>query len=117
MIKEEDAVLLTDLYELTMCASYFDNKIKDIATFDLFIRQLPQNRSYFIAAGLEDALNYLKNLKFAKEHIEFLKSKNIFKSNFLDYLKNFKFTGDFFALPEGTIFFPNEPVLSITAPI
>src|SRR3989344_1307393 len=117
MADEKDFALLTDLYELTMCASYFDNKIKDIATFDLFIRQFPKNRSYFIAAGLEDALNYLKNLKFTKEHIEFLKSKNIFKSNFLDYLKNLKFTGDIFALPEGTVFFPNEPVLSITAQI
>ncbi|MBI2652366.1 nicotinate phosphoribosyltransferase [Candidatus Woesearchaeota archaeon] len=117
MINEQDFALLIDLYELTMCASYFDNKIDGTATFDLFIRKLPPNRSYFIAAGLEDALNYLKNLKFTKEHIQFLKSKNIFKSDFLDYLKNFKFTGDVFALPEGTIFFPNEPILSVTAPI
>lgn len=117
MLKEEDFALLTDLYELTMCASYFDNKINDIATFELFVRQLPPNRSYFIAAGLEDALNYLKNLKFTNEHINFLKSKNIFKDDFLDYLKNFKFTGDVSALPEGTVFFPNEPVITTTAPI
>lgn len=100
-----------------MCASYFGNKVKGIAAFDLFIRDLPQNRSYFIAAGLEDALNYLKNLKFNDEHIKFLKSKKIFKDGFLNYLKNFKFTGDVFALPEGTVFFPNEPILSVTAPI
>ncbi len=117
MVKEKDFALLTDLYELTMCASYFDNKINDIATFDLFIRDLPPNRSYFIAVGLEDVLSYLKNIKFKDEHIEFLKSKKIFKNDFLDYLKNFKFTGDVFALPEGTIFFPNEPILSVTAPI
>lgn len=117
MVDEKDFALLTDLYELTMCASYFDNKINDIATFDLFIRQLPENRSYFISAGLEDALNYLKNIKFNEEHITYLKSKKIFKDDFLDYLKNFKFTGDVFALPEGTIFFPNEPVLSLTASI
>ena len=117
MVKEEDFALLTDLYELTMCASYFDNKVNDVATFDLFIRQLPQNRSYFLAAGLEDALNYLKNLKFTNEHIEFLKSKKIFSENFLVYLKNFRFNGDIFALPEGTVFFTNEPIISVTAPI
>lgn len=117
MVDEKDFALLTDLYELTMCAAYFDNKVNDIATFDLLIRQLPENRSYFVAAGLEDALNYLKNLEFTDEHIEFLKSKNLFKKDFLEYLKNFRFTGDVFALPEGTLFFPKEPVLSITAPI
>lgn len=117
MIDEQDFVLLTDLYELTMCASYLDNKINDIATFDLFIRDFPQNRSYFIAAGLEDILLYLKNLKFNDEHIKFLKSKNIFRNDFLNYLKNFKFTGDVFALPEGTVFFLNEPIISVTAPI
>ncbi|MBI2657940.1 nicotinate phosphoribosyltransferase [Candidatus Woesearchaeota archaeon] len=117
MVNERDFALFTDLYELTMCASYFDNSINGIATFDLFIRQLPENRSYFIAAGMEDALNYLKKLKFTDDHIKFLKSKNIFKGDFLGYLKNFKFTGDVFAMPEGTVFFPNEPVLSVTAPI
>ena len=117
MVNEKDFALLTDLYELTMCASYFDNKINDIATFDLFIRQLPENRSYFIAAGLEDVLDYLKKLKFTDEHIEFLKSKKIFKNDFLKYLKKFKFSGDAYALPEGTVFFPNEPILSVTAPI
>ncbi len=117
MVNEKDFALLTDLYELTMCASYFDNKINDTATFDLFIRQLTENRSYFIAAGLEDALNYLKNIKLSDEHIKFLKSKKIFKNDFLDYLKKFKFSGDVYALPEGTVFFPNEPVISVTAPI
>ena len=117
MADEKDFALLTDLYELTMCASYFDNKIKDTATFDLFIRQLPKNRAYFIAAGLEDCLNYLKNLKFTDKHIKFLESKKIFKSDFLDYLKNFRFKGDVHALPEGTVFFPNEPIISVTAPI
>ena len=117
MVEEEDFALLTDLYELTMCASYFDNKIKDIATFDLFIRNFPKSRSYFVAAGLEDILNYLKNLKFKKEHIEFLKSKKLFKNEFLDYLKNFRFTGDVYAMPEGTVFFPSEPIISVTAPI
>ncbi|MBS3113553.1 nicotinate phosphoribosyltransferase [Candidatus Woesearchaeota archaeon] len=117
MVEEKDFALLTDLYELTMCASYFDNKINDIATFDLFIRQLPENRNYFIAAGLEDALNYLKRIRFTDEHIEYLKSKKIFKNDFLNYLNNFKFTGNVFALPEGTVFFPNEPIISITAPI
>lgn len=117
MTNAKDNVLLTDLYELTMCASYLDNRIAYTATFDLFIRQLPENRSYFISAGLEDALNYLKNLKFSSEDIEFLKSKTIFKRDFLKYLKNFSFRGNVFALPEGTVFFPNEPIIRVTAPI
>jgi nicotinate phosphoribosyltransferase len=116
-MQSRDNVLLTDLYELTMCASYFDNKIDTLATFDLFIRHFPRNRSYFIACGLKDILTYLENLKFSEEQIRFLKSKGIFKNDFLNYLRRLRFTGDVWAIPEGTVFFPNEPVLRITAPI
>ena len=117
MVNEHDLALFTDLYELTMCASYFDNNVHDVGTFELFVRDFPPNRSYFIAAGLEDALNYLENLKFNEAQIQFLKSKRLFKDAFLEYLRDFEFTGDVFAMTEGTVFFPNEPVLSVTAPL
>jgi nicotinate phosphoribosyltransferase len=115
-VDKDNMSLLTDLYELTMCASYFDNKRTEPATFDLFIRKLPPNRSYYMAAGLEQALLYLKNIKFSAEQIDFLKEKG-FKQDFLDYLREFKFTGEVWAVPEGTIIFPNEPLIRITAPI
>jgi nicotinate phosphoribosyltransferase len=115
-VDEENMSMLTDLYELTMCASYFDNKKFNLATFDLFIRRLPSNRSYFLFAGLEHVLLYLEKLRFNEEHIDFLKKQG-FKDDFLDYLRNFKFTGEVWAIPEGTIVFPNEPLIRVTAPI
>jgi nicotinate phosphoribosyltransferase len=115
-LKEENMSLFTDFYELTMCASYFDNKNFEPATFDLFIRRLPENRSYFLFAGLEDALHYLESIKFREKHLAFLKTQG-FKEDFLDYLRNFRFTGDVCAVPEGTVTFPNEPLIRVTAPI
>jgi nicotinate phosphoribosyltransferase len=115
-LKEENMSLLTDFYELTMCAAYFDNKNFETATFDLFIRRLPENRSYFLFAGLEEALGYLQSIKFTEAHIAYLKTQG-FKEDFLDYLRNFKFTGEVWAMPEGTVAFPNEPLIRITAPI
>ena len=112
----ENMVLFTDYYELTMCASYFDNKKFEQATFDLFIRKLPENRSYLVSAGLEQVLQYLQNIEFAKKHVAYLKKQG-FKQDFLDYLENFKFTGEVWAVPEGTLIFPNEPMVRITAPI
>ncbi len=108
--------LLTDFYELTMCASYFDNKRNGPATFDLFIRKLPPNRSYYIFAGLEQALLYLKNLRFNTEQIDYLRERG-FKEDFLNYLRGFKFSGEVWAVPEGTIVFPDEPLIRVTAPI
>lgn len=108
--------LFTDLYELTMCASYFDNKDFEQATFDLFIRRLPENRSYFLFAGLEECLLYLQNIKFNSKHLAYLRKQG-FKEDFLDYLSGFRFTGDVCAVPEGTLVFPNEPLIRITAPI
>jgi nicotinate phosphoribosyltransferase len=108
--------LFTDYYELTMCASYFDNKNFEPATFDLFIRRLPENRSYFLFAGLEDALQYMQNISFTQEHLVYLKKQG-FNDDFLDYLHTFHFTGDVWAVPEGTVAFPNEPLIRVTAPI
>jgi len=115
-VDEENMSMLTDLYELTMCASYFDNGKFEPATFDLFIRKLPPNRSYFLFAGLEQALLFLEKARFNDEHISFLKKQG-FKKDFLNYLRNFKFTGDVWAVPEGTVIFPEEPVIRVTAPI
>jgi len=115
-LKPENMSLFTDFYELTMCASYFDNKNFEQATFDLFIRRLPENRSYFLFAGLEEALQYLENIKFTAEHLAYLKKQG-FNQDFLDYLGDFKFTGDVWAVPEGTVTFPNEPLIRVTAPI
>ena len=108
--------LFTDFYELTMCASYFDNKNFEPATFDLFIRRLPENRSYILFAGLEQCLQYLQNIKFTEDHLAYLE-KQSFNNDFLDYLRGFKFTGDVWAIPEGSLAFPNEPLLRVTAPI
>jgi nicotinate phosphoribosyltransferase len=113
---EQNMSMFTDLYELTMCASYFDNKNFEPATFDLFIRRLPENRSYLLFAGLEQVLLYLKSVKFTEEHLAYLKNQG-FNSRFLDYLRNFKFTGDVWAVPEGTVAFPCEPLIRVTAPI
>jgi nicotinate phosphoribosyltransferase len=115
-LKERNMSLFTDFYELTMCASYFDNKNFEPATFDLFIRRLPENRSYFLFAGLEQALQYLQSIKFTEEHLAYLKKQG-FNEDFLDYLRGFRFTGDVCAVPEGTVTFPNEPLIRVTAPI
>jgi len=109
--------LLVDLYELTMAQCYLHYKRNTLATFDLFVRELPPNRSYLVAAGLEDVLNYIRTLRFSGEDIRYLKSKKLFSDNFLKYLTNFRFRGDIWAMPEGTIFFANEPVMRVTASI
>ena len=115
-LKEGNMSLFTDFYELTMCASYFDNKNFEPATFDLFIRRLPENRSYFLFAGLEDALNYLQSIKFTEEQLGYLKKQG-FKWDFLECLRNFRFKGEVWAVPEGAVAFPNEPLIRVTAPI
>ena len=115
-VDEENMSMFTDLYELTMCASYFDNKRFEPATFDLFIRRLPPNRSYFLFAGLEQVLLFLAKVRFTEDHIDFLKRQG-FKNDFLDYLRGFKFTGEVWSIPEGTIAFPNESLIRVTAPI
>ena len=119
-LSESSLGIVTDLYQLTMAAGYFDNKIRDIATFELSVRQLPENRSYLIVAGIEQSLHYLAQMKFSDDTIKFLKDLPIFSHvsrNFFEYLKNFKFGGDIYAMPEGTIAFAEEPIMRITAPI
>jgi len=110
--------LVTDFYELTMSNGYFSNNMQNnIAYFDVFFRQIPDNGGYVICAGLEQVIDYIKNLKFDEEDINYLRSLNKFSDGFLDYLKSFKFTGDIWAIPEGTVVFPNEPLITIKAPI
>jgi nicotinate phosphoribosyltransferase len=113
--------LLTDLYELTMSAGYFEcGKAEEKATFEYTFRRLPPNRNYLLAAGLHQVVDYLLNFRFAEEEIEYLRGLAQFRNvsgGFFDYLRTLRFTGDLFAVPEGTPLFPNEPVLSIRAPI
>lgn len=119
-LSESSLGIVTDLYQLTMAAGYFDNKIRDIATFELSVRQLPENRSYLIVAGIEQSLHYLTQIKFSDDTIKFLKDLPIFSHvsrNFFEYLKKFKFGGDIYAMPEGTVAFAEEPIMRITAPI
>jgi nicotinate phosphoribosyltransferase len=112
--------LVTDLYELTMAAGYVQNRFGAHATFELFVRHLPHNRNYLVAAGLEQALYFLENVAFSPEEVSYIRALPVFRhvhSGFFDYLTRFGFTGDVWALPEGTIFFPSEPLLRVTAPI
>lgn len=112
--------LLTDLYELTMAAGYVQKRFQARATFELFIRNLPVRRNYLVAAGLEQALDFLENVRFSSEDVSYLRALPTFqtvRSDFFDYLSRFEFSGDVWALPEGTIFFPGEPMLRVTAPI
>lgn len=109
--------LLTDLYQLTMAACYFEQGMAAEATFSLFIRKYPADRGYFVAAGLAEALNYLENLRFAEEDLAYLESTGLFQTSFLDYLKQVRFTGEVHALPEGSIFFKDEPILEVSGPI
>lgn len=117
ILQRYDPVLATDLYELTMAASYFREGKKGIATFSLHIRDYPPNRAYFVAAGLASFLEILDNFRFSEEAIDYLRSLGKFDNDFLDYLKSFRFTGSVRALPEGTIFFAQEPLVEIRAPI
>lgn len=108
--------LLVDLYELTMAQCYFREEKNEPATFDLFVRALPSNRSFLLSAGLETVLDYLESLRFSREAVDYLRSLKLFDQDFLDYLRRFRFTGNVRALPEGEVFFPGEPVLQVTAP-
>jgi nicotinate phosphoribosyltransferase len=109
--------LFTDLYELTMAAVYFNRRLFAEATFSLFIRDYPPGRKYFVAAGLQDVLNELESLRFSNDVLAFLRETGLFSSDFLSFLKKFRFTGSVLAMPEGSIFFANEPILEVTAPL
>ena len=109
--------MLCDFYELTMGNGYFENGFKDrICYFDVFFRQCPDGGGFAIAAGLEQIIDYIKNLHFAPEDIAYLRSRNLFSEGFLGYLADFRFTGDIWAVPEGTPIFPKEPIMVVRAP-
>ncbi len=113
-----DLTLLTDFYQLTMMQGYYKLDLKDkVVVFDLFYRSNPHGSSFSIAAGLRQAIEYIHDIKFTDEDIDYLRSQKIFKEDFLDYLKTFKFTGDIYAVPEGTVVFPNEPLVKVIAPL
>jgi len=112
--------LLTDLYELTMAAGYLETGFEARATFELFVRSLPPRRNYLVAAGLDQALDFLEGVRFSDEEIEYLRTLPVFSAiggNFFEYLSRFRFSGDVWAMPEGTVFFPDEPILRLTAPV
>ena len=110
--------LLTDLYELTMMQGYFENEdVNQTVIFDMFYRNNPEGNGYAICAGLEQLIDYVKNLHFTEDEIDYLKSLGIFKPAFLAYLRDFRFTGDIYAIPEGTVIFPREPMVKVIAPI
>lgn len=107
--------LLADLYQFTMLQSYLEQDMQETAVFELFIRKLPPGRNFMVAAGLEQALDFLEHLKFSPEELDWLAAR--FRPSVIGYLEQFRFSGDVHAMPEGTLFFPNEPILRITAPL
>lgn len=110
--------LVADFYEYTMANGYFNKNMEDrIAYFDVFFRKVPDEGGYAIVAGLEQIINYIRNLSFDEEDISYLRKQNKFSEEFLNYLENFRFTGDIWAIPEGTVVFPNEPLITVKAPI
>lgn len=111
------SALLTDLYQLNMIQAYLDHGETDTAVFELFVRRLPARRSFLVACGLGSALEFLEGLRFTSDEIEWLASTGRFDGRMLDYLASMRFTGDVHAMPEGTVFFPQEPILRVTAPL
>ena len=110
--------LIADFYEFTMCRGYFSSgKADKYAYFDLYLRRVPDGGGYAIAAGLEQVCRYIDSLSFDSDDIDFLRERGINDEEFLSYLSTFHFTGDIFAVPEGTVIFPNEPILTVRAPI
>jgi nicotinate phosphoribosyltransferase len=116
-LTERPSALLTDLYQINMVQAYLDRDETKTAVFELFFRTLPERRGFLMAAGLHQALDYLENLRFPAAEIDWLRSTGRFGKNLLDYLETFRFTGDVHAMPEGTVFFANEPILRVTAPL
>lgn len=110
--------LVADFYEYTMANGYFNKNMEDrVAYFDVFFRKVPDEGGYAIVAGLEQIINYIRNVSFDEEDISYLRKQNKFTEEFLNYLENFRFTGDIWAIPEGTVVFPNEPLITVKAPI
>jgi len=117
MIDISRSALLTDLYQLTMLQAYRQHGLEDTAVFEFFIRKLPEQRGFLMAAGLEQALQYLEELHFTAEELQWLEGTGKFSHDFLDYLKDLRFRGEVYAMAEGTLFFSDEPILRVTAPL
>ena len=117
MSRPDEGALLTDLYQLTMLQAYFDQGMADTAVFEFFVRKLPANRNFLVAAGLEQALDYLEGLHFAPDELDWLAHCGRFHPAFVDSLADLRFTGEIQALAEGTVCFPNEPLLRVVAPL
>lgn len=116
-MNRQDLTLLTDLYELTMMQGYYEESQNEVVIFDVFFRQNPCNNGYSVCAGLAQVIDYIKNLNFTYEDVDYLRSLKIFSEDFLQYLSGFHFSGDIYAIPEGTVVFPKEPLLKVIAPI
>jgi len=114
---KRNLTLLTDFYEITMMQGYFKNNTNDVVIFDMFYRTNPSGSGYAISAGLSQVIDYVKNLNFTQEDIEYLRELGVFDEDFLSYLLNFQFTGDIYAIPEGSVVFPMEPMVKVIAPI
>ena len=115
---QRNLTLLTDFYELTMMQGYFmDKDANETVVFDAFYRNNPNNNGYAISCGLQQVIELVENLKFGDEEIEYLRKVGVFREDFLDYLRDFQFTGDIYAIPEGSVMFPREPVVKVIAPI
>src|SRR5262245_21949835 len=114
---ERSSALLTDLYQINMMQAYLDRGATDTAVFELIVRNLPPRRRFLVAAGLEQALQFLETLQFSESEIEWLKSTGRFRPNLIDYLSSLSFRGDVQAMPEGSVFFANEPIQRVTAPL
>lgn len=114
---KENLTLLTDFYELTMMQGYYKNNTNETVIFDMFYRTNPSGSGYAICAGLEQVIEYIKELSFCEEDIKYLRTLELFEDDFLDYLSNFKFTGDIYAVREGSVIFPMEPIVKVIAPI
>lgn len=111
------STLLTDFYQLTMMQAYYDHGLEDEAVFEFFVRKLPAERKFFVACGLEQVIEYLENVRFSDADIDFLRRDGRFNDNFLNRIKDFRFTGSVHAMPEGTIFFTDEPIIRVAAPL
>lgn len=116
-MNSSNSVLLTDLYQLTMLQGYFNQGMEATSVFEFYVRKLPRGRNFLMAAGLEQALDYLANVRFTPTELDWLSSRGQFQPAFVEYLERLEFTGDVHAMPEGTIFFPHEPILRVTAPL
>lgn len=116
--QERNISMVMDMYELTMSNGYFNEKCQDtLAAFDVFYRKNPDHAGFAIFAGLEQIVEYIQNLHFGEKDIEYLRSRNLFTEEFLEYLRGFRFRGDIYAMPEGTIMYPNEPIMTVVAPL